>query len=766
MSQQMSLERLIADWMADEAARLGPDQLVNQIITTTRRQRPRPRWLASIQESPMHAQARVVVGSPTRRLTFAVALLLLAALIAAGIAGAFLLRPQPAADDWPGFRGGPSRVGLATTGPIGNPVTQWTFHAGGGVRSAVAVSGDLVLFSSDDGVLHAVALSDGVEQWSFTGPRPLRSPLAINGRVYISDGQGFIHAFNLADGRLVWTSEAPVAGPSELGLLDDSLFVGTADGFVVSLQLSSGAERWRTKVSPAGLAVHAPAAADGLLVTATDDLEVTALDPENGEVRWSTTAGTEMIGTPIVAGGSVYIGAGLDQATGSMVALDAATGVERWRVDEPVSSPTISGGTGYASSGTGAIMALNLVTGDELWRTNLRGTIRAPAVAGDVVYVAADDAQTIAALDAATGGVLWTYEVDGPNDCCIAVARGQAFAGTLRGTVYAIAGDGAVLVPQVASTPSAAPTTAGSSAELPMPPLETSVIWATDTPAGADPWNLTLDPEGRLWSAGTSDDQFGIYTADGEYVESFGSSGSDPGQFKLQRANTDPYGAIEFAPDGSFYVLDPGNLRIQRFDADRQFIEMWGEFGTNPGQYQDPIGLAVDGDGVVYVLDNLRNVIEWYDDHGTVLGSVPAIPQELQPAGGANALTIGPNGNFFVSVFEPNVVLELGRDGALVRTFGGDPVASDLPAQANRVAFDAAGRLYVTLGPREETPGLLVFDPEGKYLGGFGLMGVGDADLFFPWGIVVTDDGIYIADPSGVEGGRSTIRKFEPITFP
>ena len=77
--------------VADEAARVPSDQLVNQIITTTRRQRPRPRWLASIQESPMHAHARVVVGSPTRRLTFAVALLLLAALIAAGIAGAFLL---------------------------------------------------------------------------------------------------------------------------------------------------------------------------------------------------------------------------------------------------------------------------------------------------------------------------------------------------------------------------------------------------------------------------------------------------------------------------------------------------------------------------------------------------------------------------------------------------------------------------------------------------------------------------------------------------
>ena len=189
MSTQVPLERMVAAWMADEAVVRGAvtDQMVDQILSTTGRQRPRPRWLASIQESPMHAQARVVVGSPTRRMTFAVALLLLAALIAAGIAGAFLLRPQPSGDDWPGFRGGPTRIGLATTGPIGNPVTRWTFHAGGAVNDGVAVAGDLALFSSDDGVLHAVALADGTERWTFHGPAPMLGPLAIAERIYAID---------------------------------------------------------------------------------------------------------------------------------------------------------------------------------------------------------------------------------------------------------------------------------------------------------------------------------------------------------------------------------------------------------------------------------------------------------------------------------------------------------------------------------------------------------------------------------------------------
>ena len=120
MNQQLSLERMVDAWMADEAA-LGAgaaEQLSDQIIAATGQQRPRPRWLALLQESPMRAQTQVVVGSPTRRLTFVVAAVVLAALVAAGIAGAILLQPQPpASDDWPGFRGDASRAGFATSRP-------------------------------------------------------------------------------------------------------------------------------------------------------------------------------------------------------------------------------------------------------------------------------------------------------------------------------------------------------------------------------------------------------------------------------------------------------------------------------------------------------------------------------------------------------------------------------------------------------------------------------------------------------------------------
>ncbi|MDO8486019.1 MAG: hypothetical protein Q7S35_13845 [Candidatus Limnocylindrales bacterium] len=55
---------------------------------------------------------------------------------------------------------------------------------------------------------------------------------------------------------------------------------------------------------------------------------------------------------------------------------------------------------------------------------------------------------------------------------------------------------------------------------------------------------MTLAPDGRLWVAESTVNQFDIYTTDGEFVERWGASGSGEGQFDLTRSNGDPYGMV------------------------------------------------------------------------------------------------------------------------------------------------------------------------------------------------------------------------------
>jgi hypothetical protein len=100
-----------------------------------------------------------------------------------GAAATFLLRPPPAADGWPGFRGDAARNGTSVQGPVGNPVVAWEFNVGSGVRSNLSVAGDLVLAPTDDGILHAIRIDSGSEVWKFTAAEPMRGPFATDGRV-------------------------------------------------------------------------------------------------------------------------------------------------------------------------------------------------------------------------------------------------------------------------------------------------------------------------------------------------------------------------------------------------------------------------------------------------------------------------------------------------------------------------------------------------------------------------------------------------------
>jgi len=78
-----------------------------------------------------------------------------------------------------------------------------------------------------------------------------------------------------------------------------------------------------------------------------------------------------------------------------------------------------------------------------------------------------------------------------------------------------------------------------------------------------------------------------------------------------------------------------------------------GSEGTGPGQFTDPIGIAVAADGSVWVLDNVRSVVEHFSPTGKVLGSFD--PFATDPINnGANGLAIDATGNLYISGAQPS----------------------------------------------------------------------------------------------------------------
>ena len=56
---------------------------------------------------------------------------------------------------------------------------------------------------------------------------------------------------------------------------------------------------------------------------------------------------------------------------------------------------------------------------------------------------------------------------------------------------------------------------------------------------------------------------------------------------------------VAAAPDGSVYVADRNNHRIDRFSADGAYLTEWGGMGDGDRQFSNPTGLAVGPDGSV-----------------------------------------------------------------------------------------------------------------------------------------------------------------------
>lgn len=112
MTSDASLERLLVAVMADEASLGDGDPAIDRILTVTREQRPRPRWLALVKEPPMRTTAAVQAGSPGMRRAFvlvAIVAILVVGIVAISAGSSLLRRPGPSL---------PPPFGLAANGKL------------------------------------------------------------------------------------------------------------------------------------------------------------------------------------------------------------------------------------------------------------------------------------------------------------------------------------------------------------------------------------------------------------------------------------------------------------------------------------------------------------------------------------------------------------------------------------------------------------------------------------------------------------------------
>jgi uncharacterized protein (TIGR03663 family) len=176
-----------------------------------------------------------------------------------------------------------------------------------------------------------------------------------------------------------------------------------------------------------------------------------------------------------------------------------------------------------------------------------------------------------------------------------------------------------------------------------------------------------------------------------------GGPGAEPGQFQAPRA-------LDVAPDGSLYVADSRNHRIQRLSPDGEVQQVWGTFadlaaGSAPGgTFNEPWGVAVGPDGSVYVADTWNHRVQKFTAEGEFVAMWGYFGQAEDG----------------FAVWGP-------RD----------------------LAVDSQGRVLVTDTGNKR---VVVFDADGNFLTEFGGPGIGPGEFDEPVGIAASGERVFVAD--------------------
>ncbi len=166
------------------------------------------------------------------------------------------------------------------------------------------------------------------------------------------------------------------------------------------------------------------------------------------------------------------------------------------------------------------------------------------------------------------------------------------------------------------------------------------------------PHGIHIGPDDSIFCVDDFDHTVRKFTPEGRLLLTLGTHGksSDTGartvDYRTILRSAGPFNFptnLALAPGGEMYVADGyGNARVHLFSADGQWISSWGEPGDRPGQFHVPHGIAVDRQGTVYVADRENSRLQLFSPRGVFLAEWTDVARPCEVA-------IDAAGNVFVA---------------------------------------------------------------------------------------------------------------------
>ncbi len=277
----------------------------------------------------------------------------------------------------------------------------------------------------------------------------------------------------------------------------------------------------------------------------------------------------------------------------------------------------------------------------------------------------------------------------------------------------------------------------------------------------SSPRGMAVAPSGEIYVADSMNHRIQRFSADGEPIGEWGSFVAAP-----EQGGQPPEGALNepwdvaVAPDGTVYVADTWNHRIQHFTADGEFIDMFGEFGQtgDPTAFWGPRALAVDQQGRLYVADTGNKRVVVFDADGAPVGQFGGFGLQLGGLDEPVGLAVGQDGLVYVAdTWNQRIQLfEEVADGNFVATAEW-PIDGWLGQSLENkpyLAVSPDGQVCVS---DPEGYRVLCFNGQGEFQTGWGSFGGGESNFGLPVGLGFVDgDRLWVID-----GGNDRLMLFE-----
>lgn len=114
------------------------------------------------------------------------------------------------------------------------------------------------------------------------------------------------------------------------------------------------------------------------------------------------------------------------------------------------------------------------------------------------------------------------------------------------------------------------------------------------------------------------------FAPDGSERFRLGPRGAEAGKFNIPLA-------AAVGNDGALHIVDAGNFRVQKFDANGKFLLSFGGNGAELGRFSRPRAIALDAENNIYVSDSGFGNVQIFNPEGQLLLPIGRLTRKSAP---------------------------------------------------------------------------------------------------------------------------------------